>query len=123
MLTPLRNSIKLFFTLFFIFLFIFLGELPSRFGVRTTHTLRTFIAKWLHCDAMRITKKFAGSDQMGKHVYHPNVDASHQRLVQTGIEIDQLEHIFLDKLRMVQCQMDARAQQVRSVVFLIFESL
>lgn len=95
---------------------VYLGELPSRFGVRTTHTLRTFIAKWLHCDAMRITKKFAGSEQTGKHVYHPNVDASHQRLAQTEHEINHLEQIFLDKLRMVQCQMDARAQQVSVVL-------
>ena len=87
------------------------GELPSRFGVRSTHTLRTFVAKWLHCDAMRITKKFVGSDATGKKVYQQNIEASVQRLTHTENEINELEIIFLEKLRMLQSVRDQKDRQ------------
>jgi len=33
-------------------------------------TLRAYLAEKLHCDPMRITKKFTGSSCLGKRVYH-----------------------------------------------------
>ena len=34
-------------------------------------TLRTYLSEKLHCDPMRITKKFTGDSCIGKRVYHP----------------------------------------------------
>ena len=36
-------------------------------------TLRTYLSKKLHCDPMRITKKFQGELAIGKRVFHPAV--------------------------------------------------
>lgn len=34
-------------------------------------TLRIYLSAKLHCDPMRITKKFTGNDSIGKRVFHP----------------------------------------------------
>ena len=36
-------------------------------------TLRTYLSEKLHCDPMRITKKFTGDSCIGKRVFHPAV--------------------------------------------------
>lgn len=36
-------------------------------------TLRTYLSEKLHCDPMRITKKFTGGSCIGKRVFHPTV--------------------------------------------------
>jgi len=45
------------------------GQLP----VTGTTTLRTFLARLLHCDPMRISKKFARQHRIGKQVYYQRV--------------------------------------------------
>ena len=35
--------------------------------------LRTYLSERLHCDPMRITKKFTGDSCIGKRVFHPAV--------------------------------------------------
>ena len=78
------------------------GKLPDRFGVRPPHTLRTFIAKWLHCDAMRITKKFAGADSTGKHVYRRDIEMTAEEKNKVSEEISILEKKFIKKLLAIQ---------------------
>ena len=78
------------------------GKLPDRFGVRPTHTLRTFIARWLHCDAMRITKKFAGADSTGKHVYRRDMEMTSEEKKKVSQQISMLEKKFIQKLLAVQ---------------------
>ncbi len=36
-------------------------------------TLRSYLSDKLHCDPMRITKKFTGDSCIGKRVFHPAV--------------------------------------------------
>lgn len=36
-------------------------------------TLRSYLSEKLHCDPMRITKKFTGDACIGKRVFHPAV--------------------------------------------------
>mmetsp|Transcript_7534 Transcript_7534/g.10857 ORF Transcript_7534/g.10857 Transcript_7534/m.10857 type:complete len:110 (-) Transcript_7534:951-1280(-) len=36
-------------------------------------TLRSYLSEKLHCDPMRITKKFTGESCIGKRVFHPAV--------------------------------------------------
>ena len=36
-------------------------------------TLRSYLSEKLHCDPMRITKKFTGDSCIGKRVFHPAV--------------------------------------------------
>lgn len=40
---------------------------------RLLSTLRAYLSDKLHCDPMRITKKFTGSSCIGKRVFHPAV--------------------------------------------------
>ena len=46
-----------------------LGYLKSTPSTGTT--LRTYLSQQLHCDPMRITKKFTGQACIGKRVFHP----------------------------------------------------
>jgi hypothetical protein len=39
----------------------------------TGTTLRSYLSDKLHCDPMRITKKFTGDSCIGKRVFHPAV--------------------------------------------------
>ena len=39
-------------------------------------TLRSYLSEKLHCDPMRITKKFTGDACIGKRVFHPAVRCS-----------------------------------------------
>jgi len=52
---------------------ISLCALPSRryLPVPAGTTLRTSLSERLHCDPMRITKKFAGASCIGKQVFQP----------------------------------------------------
>ena len=55
-------------------------------------TLRTYLSEKLHCDPMRITKKFTGDSCIGKRVFHPAV-----RCVNNSEAIDkaQVTYIYL----------------------------
>lgn len=44
-------------------------------------TLRTYLSEKLHCDPMRITKKFTGDSCIGKRVFHPAVRTAANALV------------------------------------------
>ena len=52
----------------FILTYKFIDPLISRLS-----TLRAYLSDKLHCDPMRITKKFTGSSCIGKRVFHPAV--------------------------------------------------
>lgn len=49
-------------------------------------TLRTYLSEKLHCDPMRITKKFTGDSCIGKRVFHPAV-----RCATNSAEIDKAQ--------------------------------
>ena len=49
--------------------FFKLGYLDIENGI----TLRAYLSDILHCDPMRITKKFTGAACIGKRVFHPAV--------------------------------------------------
>mmetsp|Transcript_12229 Transcript_12229/g.16042 ORF Transcript_12229/g.16042 Transcript_12229/m.16042 type:complete len:435 (-) Transcript_12229:508-1812(-) len=63
-------------------------------------TLRSFLAEKLNCDPMRITKKFTGSQCLGKRVYHQCdvLQASHAQVLAALEELAVLERRF--KLRL-----------------------
>lgn len=49
-------------------------------------TLRSYLSEKLHCDPMRITKKFTGDSCIGKRVFHPAV-----RCASNSITIDKAQ--------------------------------
>lgn len=70
-------------------------------------TLRSYLAEKLCCDPMRITKKFAGANYLGKRIAGYHMPHSEQKQHMTSIDVDaakaellQLEHRF--KLRVEQ---------------------
>lgn len=74
------------------------GLLPLTCGT----TLRTFLSKLLNCDPMRISKKFVGSNCIGKQVFRRR-DADVNRLTpdeieRTRCELSELEKKFLDRV-------------------------
>ena len=61
----------------------------------TTHsTLRAYLSDKLHCDPMRITKKFTGSSCIGKRVFHPAVRCAENA---AAIDSAQEELVSLEK--------------------------
>lgn len=63
-------------------------------------TLRAYLAEKLHCDPMRITKKFTGSSCLGKRVYHSSeaTPASSAEIEAARIILTDLETKFWMKL-------------------------
>eukprot|EP00592_Proboscia_alata_P027099 CAMPEP_0194428892 /NCGR_PEP_ID=MMETSP0176-20130528/43560_1 /TAXON_ID=216777 /ORGANISM="Proboscia alata, Strain PI-D3" /LENGTH=1181 /DNA_ID=CAMNT_0039241565 /DNA_START=243 /DNA_END=3788 /DNA_ORIENTATION=- len=59
-------------------------------------TLRSYLAKKLQCDPMRITKKFAGASCLGKRVYHlcERTQATLGDIEAAKAELARLEHRF-----------------------------
>eukprot|EP00617_Octactis_speculum_P018666 CAMPEP_0185751610 /NCGR_PEP_ID=MMETSP1174-20130828/10385_1 /TAXON_ID=35687 /ORGANISM="Dictyocha speculum, Strain CCMP1381" /LENGTH=456 /DNA_ID=CAMNT_0028428663 /DNA_START=84 /DNA_END=1454 /DNA_ORIENTATION=+ len=74
-------------------------------------TLRSYLAAKLNCDPMRITKKFTGSETLGKRVYHPckNVETSQSETAAMKYELGQLERRF--QLR-IERSNDAEASMI-----------
>ena len=75
------------------------GLLPLTDGT----TLRTFLSKLLNCDPMRISKKFVGSNCIGKQVFRRRA-ADLSRLTPTDIqrsraELSELERRFLERVQ------------------------
>lgn len=74
------------------------GLLPLTDGT----TLRTFLSKLLNCDPMRISKKFVGSNCIGKQVFRRRgVDVNNltpEQIQQTRLELSELEKKFLDRV-------------------------
>ncbi len=74
------------------------GLLPLTDGT----TLRTFLSKLLNCDPMRISKKFVGSNCIGKQVFRRRgVDVNNltpEQVQQTRLELSELEKKFLDRV-------------------------
>lgn len=69
-----------------------LGMLPIKAGT----TLRSHLSEKLHCDPMRITKKFAGAACIGKQVFTPcSQRISSDSIAQCADELAQLETAFL----------------------------
>lgn len=67
-----------------------------------SHRLRTFLSKLLHCDPMRISKKFVGSNCIGKQVFRRR-QADMDRLSTDDIkrsrfELAELERRFLSRV-------------------------
>ena len=79
---------------------IFVGTLISPFhqnicNFSNTHsTLRAYLSDKLHCDPMRITKKFTGSSCIGKRVFHPAVRCAENA---AAIDSAQEELVSLEK--------------------------
>ena len=74
------------------------GLLPLTDGT----TLRTFLSKLLNCDPMRISKKFVGSNCIGKQVFRRRgADVNNltpDQVQQTRMELSELEKKFLDRV-------------------------
>lgn len=74
------------------------GLLPLTDGT----TLRTFLSKLLNCDPMRISKKFVGSNCIGKQVFRRrSADVSNltpEQIQRTRRELSELEKRFLDRV-------------------------
>jgi len=74
------------------------GLLPLTDGT----TLRTFLSRLLNCDPMRISKKFVGSNCIGKQVFRRRSAEVHklspEELERTRLELCELERMFLDRL-------------------------
>lgn len=74
------------------------GLLPLTDGT----TLRTFLSRLLNCDPMRISKKFVGSNCIGKQVFrrrYADVNKlTPKDIERTRLELCELERMFLDRL-------------------------
>jgi hypothetical protein len=74
------------------------GLLPLTDGT----TLRTFLSKLLNCDPMRISKKFVGSNCIGKQVFRRRgADVNNltpDEIERTRFELSELEKKFLDRV-------------------------
>jgi hypothetical protein len=69
-------------------------------------TLRTYLAKQLSCDPMRITKKYTGASCLGKRVYHENdrPDITSEMIDATMAELGELEIKFKEKLEQMRLE-------------------
>lgn len=67
-------------------------------------TLRSYLSDKLHCDPMRITKKFTGESCIGKRVFHPAVRCSSNAAAidKAQAELDALERRWRRRLEMQQ---------------------
>mmetsp|Transcript_3639 Transcript_3639/g.5548 ORF Transcript_3639/g.5548 Transcript_3639/m.5548 type:complete len:740 (-) Transcript_3639:173-2392(-) len=74
------------------------GLLPLTDGT----TLRTFLSKLLNCDPMRISKKFVGSNCIGKQVFRRRAAdinrLSQEQIQQSRAELSELERRFLERV-------------------------
>lgn len=74
------------------------GLLPLTDGT----TLRTFLSKLLNCDPMRISKKFVGSNCIGKQVFRRRTAdlnrLTPEQIQQSRIELSDLERRFLERV-------------------------
>jgi len=71
-------------------------------------TLRTYLADKLQCDPMRITKKFTGSQCLGKRLYHQCevLQVTNSQVQAAMNELAQLEHRF--KIRLEREKLKSR---------------
>eukprot|EP00548_Thalassiothrix_antarctica_P002400 CAMPEP_0194144494 /NCGR_PEP_ID=MMETSP0152-20130528/13544_1 /TAXON_ID=1049557 /ORGANISM="Thalassiothrix antarctica, Strain L6-D1" /LENGTH=611 /DNA_ID=CAMNT_0038844375 /DNA_START=157 /DNA_END=1992 /DNA_ORIENTATION=- len=67
-------------------------------------TLRSYLSEKLHCDPMRITKKFTGDSCIGKRVFHPAVrcPSNTAAIDKAQAELDALERRWRRRLEMQQ---------------------
>lgn len=74
------------------------GLLPLTDGT----TLRTFLSKLLNCDPMRISKKFVGSNCIGKQVFRRRTAdlnrLTPEQIQKSRAELSELERRFLDRV-------------------------
>jgi hypothetical protein len=74
------------------------GLLPLTDGT----TLRTFLSKLLNCDPMRISKKFVGSNCIGKQVFRRRTNDMNRltpdQIQQSRVELSELERRFLERV-------------------------
>jgi hypothetical protein len=74
------------------------GLLPLTDGT----TLRTFLSKLLNCDPMRISKKFVGSNCIGKQVFRRRTAdinrLTPEQIHQSRVELSELERRFLERV-------------------------
>mmetsp|Transcript_27424 Transcript_27424/g.41523 ORF Transcript_27424/g.41523 Transcript_27424/m.41523 type:complete len:753 (+) Transcript_27424:258-2516(+) len=74
------------------------GLLPLTDGT----TLRTFLSKLLNCDPMRISKKFVGSNCIGKQVFRRRTAdinrLTPEQIQQSRTELSELERRFLERV-------------------------
>eukprot|EP00816_Leptocylindrus_hargravesii_P012336 CAMPEP_0196808182 /NCGR_PEP_ID=MMETSP1362-20130617/8171_1 /TAXON_ID=163516 /ORGANISM="Leptocylindrus danicus, Strain CCMP1856" /LENGTH=546 /DNA_ID=CAMNT_0042182417 /DNA_START=279 /DNA_END=1919 /DNA_ORIENTATION=+ len=74
-------------------------------------TLRTYLSEKLHCDPMRITKKFTGDACIGKRVFHPAVRtaANAATIDQAQAELETLEKKWRQRLEAQQREASKKA--------------
>eukprot|EP00571_Detonula_confervacea_P014915 CAMPEP_0172305600 /NCGR_PEP_ID=MMETSP1058-20130122/6855_1 /TAXON_ID=83371 /ORGANISM="Detonula confervacea, Strain CCMP 353" /LENGTH=390 /DNA_ID=CAMNT_0013017241 /DNA_START=122 /DNA_END=1295 /DNA_ORIENTATION=+ len=74
-------------------------------------TLRTYLSEKLHCDPMRIQKKFTGDASIGKKVFHPAVTDGLE--ISKDIEDSQakLEHLYQKWKHQLESQEQGMAQK------------
>jgi hypothetical protein len=74
------------------------GLLPLTDGT----TLRTFLSKLLNCDPMRISKKFVGSNCIGKQVFRRRTAdlnrLTPEQIQKSRVELSELERRFLERV-------------------------
>lgn len=74
------------------------GLLPLTDGT----TLRTFLSKLLNCDPMRISKKFVGSNCIGKQVFRRRTAdlnrLTPEQIQKSRAELSELERRFLERV-------------------------
>lgn len=62
-------------------------------------TLRSYLSEKLHCDPMRITKKFSGNDCIGKQVFSGSAPIHDDKTIKRcEAELKKLERIFILRL-------------------------
>lgn len=93
-----------------------IGLLPKAWKVLQGTTLRVFLANRLCCDAMRITKKFAGAEAIGKQVYKPTLVTKDNQnaLLSMEASIARSERLFITKLKSIMERRAARKQRAPS---------
>jgi hypothetical protein len=81
------------------------GHLPLKEGT----SLRSFLAKMVHCNPKRISKKFEGSDYQGKRGYeNSNLDLNPQEAQMRRAQLQVLENQFEESVKGLQEAEDSR---------------
>ena len=101
---PLRLERKLRYVCFYVYKNCFVPDFCWNFSLTVSpkhlyfsinhSTLRAYLSDKLHCDPMRITKKFTGSSCIGKRVFHPAVRCAENA---AAIDSAQEELVSLEK--------------------------
>jgi len=88
-------------------------------------SLRNFLAEKLHCDPMRISKKFAGDSSVGKRVYHRcprGVAEPGGDLARAEAELEAHEQVFFGKAKRSKTTRNKSSRQAQNFTASVFEA-